>query len=232
MLFAAIGVWQVPAKAKAGLAAKIKSTEGNCYVDLDASFWIGNDEEWFHVYDMEDSDVYLDTLKQSKKVFTVNKEGYLDENDKKHYKFYIKPSKAGKTTITVTYTTFEGSTGKASFKLEVKKYPKAIKSLKVNGKKVKVEKKKIDTRFSYNLKYNKTSAKIKMALNNNWKIKKVWAIYEIGSGDYYETKKISKQTIAKGKKIKFQKKYDDFYVYIDMKNSKGNTFTYYVYFER
>jgi hypothetical protein len=140
--------------------------------------------------------------------------------DVKTNKFRIQTGKVGKTTITVNYAPSGGRPSTFTQVLVVKKYPNHIRSLKVNGKKVKIKGSK---RYAYTAKVkNRTKINVRMALKNGWTIDKV-------TGYCYkknDTKgvKISgaKKKVKKGKTIKFPKKYYRMSLVIMMKKGKNN----------
>ena len=109
--------------------------------------------------------------------------------------------------------------------ITVKKYPNQIKSLKVNGKAVKVS----ENKYFLDSKTGKTSVKIKMALKKGWKIKNVEAYAYTKN---YTEKKISatKKAISKGSAISFPKKYRELHVTVNMSKGKDVvSYTFYFY---
>jgi len=127
--------------------------------------------------------------------------------------------KPGKVTLTVTYE-YEGKKHKISQPVTVKKYPKAIKKLKINGKSVKMSTHKYEVR-----KKNKSSKpKIKMTLKKGWKIDSITA-YAF-KGNKSKDIKLSKSTLKKGKAIKLPKGYKSMYIFVSMKNSKNESISY------
>jgi polyribonucleotide nucleotidyltransferase len=88
----------------------------------------------------------------------------------------------------------------------VKAYPKVIKTLKVNGKKVKVTSKKHAYAVTQK-KFKKRYAKVKLSKKKGWKIDYVYVDMwnDKGEGDQI---KVSVSTIKKGGKIRaFLKKH-------------------------
>ena len=137
--------------------------------------------------------------------------------------------KVGKSTLTIKYKKPDGSSSTMKKTLTVKKYPNQIKSLKVNGKKVKVSANKYGF---YVEKCKKTSVKVKVSLKKGWKVDKyVYAnAYNSKTGKDKEIK-IKASNITKGKAIKFPKGYDSLNVNFEM--VKGNKrVPYYVGFFR
>ena len=126
------------------------------------------------------------------------------EDNGEVYKYYdIKAKKAGKVTLTVNYTTPDGTKVKQDALIRIKKYPNPIKSLKVSGKTVKVSKNKY---FYSKGKYKSTKAAVKVALKSGWKITDVRAYWYTKSGKEKKVK-ITKKMLTKGTAIKFPKKY-------------------------
>lgn len=151
------------------------------------------------------------------KVAKVYKNTYKDENGKKQVSFTVQGKKPGKAKLTVKFKS-GGKTKTIKKNISVKKYPNQIKSLKINGKKVKI---KGDRKFYYSKsKYKKTSAKIKMQLQKGWKITHVYGNYSNYKNGKYGKISGVKKKITSGKKINFPKKWTDMYIYVEMK--KGN----------
>ncbi len=134
--------------------------------------------------------------------------------------------KVGKAKITVKFKKPDGSTGTLSKTLKVKKYPNQIKSLKVNGKKVKTS--KGSKRYEYYITgYKKTKANVKVALKKGWKVSAVYVHAYSSKKDKTKDIKVKKSAVKKGSAIKFPKGYDYLNINIEMK--KGNSYiTYYV----
>jgi len=147
------------------------------------------------------------------------------------YEHYLEPRRAGKSTITVKYK-YKGRTYTISKVCVVKKYPNAVKSLKVNGKTVNLNQKKFP--FDYDIsKYRKTSARIKLTPAAGWKIQQV--DMSIFNDNYDKFKTLKTSVIKKGSSISCSKKYS-YCVFIHMEctsgANKGDTFTYNVRFMR
>lgn len=160
------------------------------------------------------------------KVVKVVKETYTNEKGKKQYFFHLNYKKAGTAKLTVKYTRANGKKATIKETLKIKKYPNMIKSLKVNGKAVKVSKNK----FVYSVSsFKKTSAKIKMATKNGWKVKEATVDFY---GKSYSYKELKKSVITKGSSISIPKKYERAIVYIYMENKAGDQITYEVDFIR
>ena len=133
--------------------------------------------------------------------------------------FNLKGQKIGKAKITVYYKVPGSSAVKHKAKtIKVKAYPNEIKSLKVNGKAVKVG----SNKYNYHVyDYKKTTASVKLALKKGWKIDNIYAYAYTKSGKEADVK-ITKKMLTNGTAIKFAKKYADIYIGIGM--VKGNDY--------
>jgi hypothetical protein len=138
--------------------------------------------------------------------------------------YNIDPKAAGTATLTVNFTTPSGEAKTLSKNVVVKAYPKEIKSLKVNGKKVNTNKYKFF--YSKKMSKSKTSVKIKMALKKGWKITNIYADRST-NGDKYTQFKVKKSALKNGKAIKFGKKYK--YMWINVTMKKGNDIIQYTF---
>ena len=142
--------------------------------------------------------------------------------------FNLKCKKAGKAKLTVKYKKPDGSTSTVKKTIKVKKYPNQIKSLKVNGKKVKVSENKYQYFKSNN---KKSSVKIKMALKKGWKISYVSVRAYNSKTDKSKDIKVSKSAVKNGKAIKIPKSYTGLDINIGME--KGNDYiSYYIGVEK
>lgn len=139
---------------------------------------------------------------------------------KSYGEYCIKTKKKGSTKVTVTYKTSEGQTGTFSKTLRVRAYPNHIKSLTINGSKVKL---KGDNRYYCFRHCRKNSVKIKLKLRKGWKITRVIGRRYRGEKNY-KIKGIKKM-VKNGKKISFPKKYHGMWIGIEMK--KGKRVMYY-----
>lgn len=142
--------------------------------------------------------------------------------------YEIEPLKTGKAKLTVKFRTDSGKSKTLKKTLTVKKYPKQIKSLKVNGKKIDTGKNKYEYSKAG---YTKTSAAIKMSVKDGWTIYSVTGtLYDSKAKKSKDIKNVKKK-ITKGKEISFPKEYDNLNVYINM--SKDDLFiSYYVNLNR
>jgi len=150
---------------------------------------------------------------------------------KEMYEHYLEPVKSGKAKITVKYK-YNGKKYTVTKKVTVKKYPDAIKSIKVNGKSVNLDKKAY--RFDYDVeKYKKTSAKVKIKAASGWKISNAYMISAKGDTDKF--KELKPSVFKKGTSISIKKGYDA-YMFITLVctsgDNEGDTFTYAVRFFR
>ena len=194
---------------------------------IDTTIWTGQNY-WIYVNDINSNDpeprrADVTSAKTSnKRVFKIGSDDINDED------FLLIPVKPGTAKLTVYYETPSGETRKLSKKIVVKKYPKQIKSLRLNGKKVNTNKHK----YSYIKKVSKSTTKVrvKMALKKGWKITKVYGIRMKETGPLVDFK-ISKSAVKKGKSIKFSKDSIETIVVIEMKKGK-NTIDYWVYFSK
>ena len=199
-------------------AVGVNAETENWGIDGEDSFWAGS-TSWFNVYDSgnDTPGTITSATSSNNKVFSIQKETFGGNTD-----FFMKGVGAGTAVLTVNFTTPSGETKTLTKSVLVKKYPKEIKSLKVNGKKVNTSKYK----FYYNKKISKSKTKVnvKMALKKGWKIIGVTAER---TKDRKTWKKftVKKSALTKGKPIKFGKKYKDMYIYIELK--KGNDIIWY-----
>lgn len=201
----------------------------NWFLDTNDTVWAGSPywENGVSVYDMnndgQDAKAITSATSSNNGVFSVKTESYDGST-----RFYVNGVAKGTAKLTVTFTTPADETKTLSKNITVKKYPKEIKSLKVNGKKVKTSKYKYE--YNKKLSKSKTKVKIKMALKKGWKVTSISAYRYTKNGDPKEFK-VSKSAIKKGKNIKFSKKYYGMSISVEMK--KGNdTINYSFYFYR
>ncbi len=201
-------------------------------IDVPGLMWMGQEEESVDVYSASGEMVMLDGLSfTDATIFRVRSEEYRDEFEKVHYDYTIKPAKTGKTVMSVSFTDEEGAPVTLTKELRVKKYPYEIKSLKVNGKKVKITGSK---KFEYTVKDKKTSGCVRLTPKKGWKISRVKSTLSVGYGDKFKdySKNITKKMILKGEKFKFPKKWDDLFIKITLKNGKGETIHYGIHMYR
>ena len=194
---------------------------GSCYAGMNRVY-VG-----VGYYDSENDKSYegkiTSVTSSNKKVVKVIKDTYLNEKGKKAAIYHLKYVKAGTAEITVKYTRPNGKKAVIKKTLQIKKYPNMIKSLKVNGKTVKVSKNKFQ--YSVTKVKKKTSAKIKMATRNGWKVREVTADY-YGKGKTYKYKELSTSVVTKGTAISFPKKFNYMIIYVYMENESGDQVTY------
>lgn len=251
---ALIWIWEVAMKNKLNyrisviLAAFVLMgimLAGSCLVqaDSDSSYsinipetlWMGQGSSTVLVQDASGETKGIDSLTLSDPtVLKVHEDKYNYEG-KDYCNYDVKPAKPGKTTMTVTFTKPDGSTGTLSKVISIRNYPKEIKSLKVNGKKVKLANNvktkilgKVDQRYTYFVKNKKTAGKVKLTPKKGWKITKVTSTLSAGVGDTFKdySSKITKKMITKGKKFKFPKSWDQLEIRVTMQNKNGETIDY------
>lgn len=202
-------------------AGEAFATGEDWVLGISNSFWVGEtDYTW--VYDANDIGVatLTNVTSSNAAVIAVAKDSW-EEDGITYAEFWLTAKGAGSATVTATFKDQDGNEGTVSEIVTVKKYPKQIKSLRVNGKKVKVSKHKYN--YSKRLK-KKTKVNIKMALKKGWKISSVYGERWTKSGNN-KSFKIKKSTLLKGKTIKFPKKYTGMWISVEMK--KGNNYIYY-----
>lgn len=187
---------------------------------ISETIYVG-DTGWVGIYDQMSSDYTEATLTKvtssNKSIVKVHKG--TDGNDTW---YYLEGKKKGKAKITVKYKTPQGKTGTKSKTVQVKPYPKHLKSIYVNGKKVKLS----EHRYDYYKSTKKTSVKIKMATKNGWKISSVYATYFTKSGNDSEAK-VTKKMVKNGTAIKFPKKYQQLSINVNM--VKGDEYISYYF---
>ena len=187
------------------IAAVPAVAEADVVMDTDKVYWIGQGFTYVYVDDPSYSAQFVKVESTNPKVLKV-KHGEDDG-----LCFYLKPVKAGRSTLELTYE-LDGRQATLKKTVQVKKYPSPITSLKVNGKTVKLKKNK----FTYTVsKFKKTSAIIKVKASKGWKVKGVYADIE-----YVGYKKLKN-----GKSFKIPKD-GRASVWIDLVNGKKQLFTY------
>jgi len=166
-----------------------------------ATFWAGNDDgDYVGNYVTSNSEVEsVVTIKSSNpKVLKINRHGTSSDL----WSYSIKPIKAGKVRITVTYK-IDGTTKTTSNTFTVKKFPNPIKAMTVNGKKVPVPTAKNFTDWQRVYCFKGKSAKVKVTPAKGWKLSgKLCAI--ITDKDVYDGYDYQK-LFANGTAFKFGK---------------------------
>ena len=192
----------------------IGQTYGN-YIDVGSYDEAKDDTVWATVTSAKSS---------KKSVIKIKTETWTDENNKPVKNYTMSFRKAGKAKITVKFKKPDGSKGTITKTINVKKYPNQIKSLKVNGKKVKTS--KGTKRYDYTVtKFKKNKVTVKMALKKGWKVSYVSAYaYNTKNGKDKDIK-VKPAAVKKGTGIKFPKGYDLMNITIDMQ--KGNQYISY-----
>ena len=123
----------------------------------------------------------------------------------------------GRAKITIKYTGRNGKKGVYTRTFDVKKYPAAVKSLKVNGKSVSIKK----HRFEYNTKTTKKTTAVKVAPKKGWKVDYV-NIEIMGPNGKYKRIEGSKakKHVINGTSVDFSKSYN--YMAYNIKLRKEN----------
>lgn len=189
-------------------AVSVNAADDGWYIGISDTIWTG-EEIYFGVYDANENMGDITSIASSNNgVLSAQKEVYDDFTY-----YYVKGVTAGTATLTVNFNTSSGAQS-LSQNILVKKYPKQIKSLKVNGKKVNTNKNKFF--YAKKVSKKKTKVNIKMALKKGWKITNVSATRWTKNGEP-KNFKVSKSAIKKGKAIKFSKKYTGMYINVEMK---------------
>ena len=191
------------------------------------TLWEGydNDINLFAVYDDMNDDMVFKTVKSSNgKVIKVRKD------DSSGWGIHLIPKKAGKSTITVTYT-LNGKKYTDKAVMKVKKYPSHITSLTAGGKKVNLKKNK----YKYDIyNYSKKTGSFKVKAAKGWKITGVICLLRDNPEDENDmsVRELSKSYATKGKTVKFPEKYNTMLLSVHMKNAKGEWLEYVVSFNR
>ena len=149
------------------------------------------------------------------KVLGVTKSGKYLNNCK------LKPKKAGKSTVTATML-INGKKQKFKATYVVKKYPNALKELKVDSTKVNLKKNK----FNATLQLKKKKVKVTFKAAKGWKVKKCTCTYLDTYGDDRYTFK-NGETVYVPSGMDSEGEYPDWaFVTIVLTNKKKDTFTY------
>lgn len=191
-----------------------------CELSLDDVLWKYNNMEISYGLFVHDANWNEKTIVKAKcsptSVATIDKHKYEGE-----YWWGVTPKKTGKVKVTVTYKTKSGNKT-VSKTVRVKNYPKQIKSLKVNGKAISMNK----YPDYYSKKYTGTSVTVKTALKSGWKITSVYCFVTDKNGKSKDIN-VSKSAVLKGKAIKFAKKYKEFFLGFEMTNTaNGDSISY------
>lgn len=191
------------------------STESaTCTFSIPEIMWKGQNKAPVSVFTSDNTKVTVKSVSSSdKSVAKVVKSG-------KDY--LLEARKPGTSTITVKYKLKTGESGTHIANTTVKPYPNQIKSLKLDGKAIKIKKHKYS--FVKSKGYKNTKVKVKMALKDGWKISSAWGYRYKGSTPHQVN--ISKKILENGTAIKFPKKYKRMYISIYMQNEKKETIRY------
>ena len=128
--------------------------------------------------------------------------------------WYMHAVKAGKSKITVKYRLKSGTVKSVSATLTVRKYPNAIKAIRLNGK-------KLDIKPAENIEYQahgykKTATTLAVSANTGWKVDKI-TLYLDRNRETVKTLDITKKN---GKSVKTAKSYDVLQYVILFRNTK------------
>ena len=94
--------------------------------------------------------------------------------------FFLHGLKGGRSKITVRYRLKSGATRSVAATVTVKKYPNAIKSIKLNGKALPI---KPAENIEYQIQgYKKTATTVRIAPNTGWKVDRITLFMEDGQG--------------------------------------------------
>lgn len=200
-----------------------------------ASDWIMQAPEKIYVgdyygnigaYNIKTNDIgtAISLKSSSSKILKVTKHTYEDG----YVEWGIRPKKPGKVTLTLKFKMPSGKKKTIKQKVVVKKYPKVIKKLTLNGKKINIS----DNKFEYMGRYfKKNSVKLNMKLKDGWEIQEAHGhVWNFDGKTPVDIKK-AKKLVKKGKAIKFPAKYSEFELTITMTNGK-DTFDYFVRLSR
>ena len=181
--------------------------------------WAGAYGESITVKNAPEGAVVTSVKSSNKSVLKVNQYGDTFDD------ISVTPKKAGKAKITVKYKVGKNSYSVTSANFTVKKFPKAIKSLKVNGKSVSLTKDK----FDYPLfDYAKTKGTITVKAASGWKVSKLVLFPDPD----YNPSSTYRKTVKNGKSFNIPSD-GSYCVDITMTNKKTNdVFVYHVGFFR
>ena len=181
--------------------------------------WEGSNYEdnMIDVYsDDEDYGTITSVASADAAVLMVKKVDYGDGFDC----YCLKPMKVGSSEVTVEFTTPSGEEKTLAATIEVRKYPKPAKSLKINGKAINTGKYKFEV--TRKISKSATKARIKLALKKGWKITDLSAYRSKRGGEgSFSYFKVTKKQLSQGSAIKIPKKYK--YVNIGFTMKKGKT---------
>lgn len=134
---------------------------------------------------------------------------------------YKDQAQPGKYKVKVSWKDKAGKKLSRTETLRIKNYPNEIKSLKIDGKKVKI---KEGNRFHHKIdEITNNEISIQMKLKKGWKIKKIFNFAMCDNG--FEDFKLTRKMLAKGGKIKLPENCSFFLIKIDMEKD-GNRIPY------
>ncbi len=169
--------------------------------------------------------VLLDNLPENAKSFKITSDNKavlkVGKSGNDAFGMWMKPLKAGKSKVTVTYQT-GNTTHKVVKTYKVKKYPNPFAWIKVDGKKLSVKK---DLVFSEVTGYSKDKLTIDYKLNSGWKKTGLTGVKFRESGNVeFSWKKNKAFSIAKAGAVSID---------IQLKNTKtGDVFDYIIVVSR
>ena len=130
----------------------------------------------------------------------------------------LHPVKAGKARLTVTYRL-----GRKDYDISavytVKKHPKPVKSLTLNGKKLDVMKSWNGYQYDYDPKNNGDIYRLNLTPRSGWRIARVWLIFDDGKTRFRNDKPFT-FTWDEGAPVSTAR------VKYELKNAKGEVFYY------
>lgn len=187
--------------------------DSSMWSDYSYPVWVTNEDyEYAKIDSVESSNT---------SVITIRHEEWTDENGEIQEDYIVESKKAGKSIVAVNYTRPDGISETYEKTVTVKKHPKEIKSLKINGKKINTNANK----FGVYLKCKKTKVSVKAALKKGWKISGISAYIYKDNYEKYKKLKVTSKMIKKGTKIKFPKEYELMTITLNL--NKGKTYIFY-----
>ena len=195
------------------------NAESKYYLAVPQVMWTNQPDSYGVTAGIIGTQNYYDPIKvtsSNSKVIRVSVNKY-DGN--KNY--FIKARRPGKAVVKATIKLKSGSTKTIKTTITVKKYPAPVKSLKVNGKAVKLSTHKYQA--SKQTKGSKVS--VKLVPKSGWKITYVYGTLYDKNWNGTDAK-IKKSAIKKGTSISFPKNKSYMDIFVDLENSKGESFSY------
>lgn len=131
--------------------------------------------------------------------------------------FHMFGVKGGKSKVTARYRLKNGKVKSVSANVTVKNYPKAIKSIALNGKKLRITPTQANDYRVDN--YNNTATTLKVTPNSGWKLESLELIMIGDAG----SKRI---TPKNGKKVSTPRKYTTLMWHICLSNARGQQYDF------